>query len=124
MRLESRKLGYNNVVKFSTKDGNKVLTETITDPTKIREKMASIFQNIFNKQQVDNSSESIKNFLTVDNDEEPYEELKRRALPDNTKKEMEGDLKDIELNKALMEDMKPNSAPGIDGFTVKFIRAF
>ena len=48
----------------------------------------------------------------MDNDEE----LKRRVLPDNIKEEMEGDLNDIELN---MEDMKPNSAPGIDGFTVK-----
>ena len=28
------------------------------------------------------------------------------------------------LNKALLTDMKLNSAPGIDGFTVKFIRAF
>ena len=37
---------------------------------------------------------------------------------------MEEELKNIELNKALMEDMNPNSAPGIDGFTVKFIRAF
>ena len=37
---------------------------------------------------------------------------------------MEGELKDIELNKALMEDMKPNSAPGIDCFTIKFIRVF
>ena len=37
---------------------------------------------------------------------------------------MEGNLQDAELNKSLMEDMKPNSAPGIDGFTVKFIRVF
>ena len=37
---------------------------------------------------------------------------------------MEGKLEDDELSKALMNDMKPNSAPGIDGFTVKFIKAF
>ena len=29
-----------------------------------------------------------------------------------------------ELTKALMEDMKPNSAPGIDGLSVKFVREF
>ena len=37
---------------------------------------------------------------------------------------MEGKLENDELSKALLTDMKPNSAPGIDGFTVKFIRAF
>ena len=54
----------------------------------------------------------------MDDDEEPFEELKRRALPDNIKEEMEGYLNDNELNNALINDMKPNYAPGIDGFTV------
>ena len=65
------------------------------DPTKTRDKMASTFQNIFNKHQVDNSSNSIKDFLTMDDDEEPLNELKRRALPDYIKKEMDGELKDF-----------------------------
>ena len=43
---------------------------------------------------------------------------------DHIKTQIEGKLNDDELSKALMEDMKPNSAPGIDGFTVKFIKAF
>ena len=73
---------------------------------------------------MDPSPDAIENYLRLDNDEDPLLELKSRALPDHVKKEMEGNLEDIELNKALMNDMKPNSAPGIDGFTVKFIRAF
>ena len=82
IRLYSRKLGYNDVVKLTSKDKNNVVTETITDPTEIRGRMASTFQNIFNKQHVDNSSNSIKNFLAMGNEEEPLNELKRRALPD------------------------------------------
>ena len=60
----------------------------------------------------------------MDDDEEPFEELKRRALPDNIKEEMERNLNDNELNKAPVNNMKPNSAPGIYGFTVKFMRVF
>ena len=60
----------------------------------------------------------------MDDDDEPLNELKRRALPDYIKEEMERDLIDNELNEALMNNMKPNSAPGIDGFTVKFIIVF
>ena len=60
----------------------------------------------------------------MDNDEEPSEALKRRALPENIKMEMEGDLDDTELNKALMDDMKPNSSPGIDGKVHKSLLGF
>ncbi len=67
---------------------------------------------------MDPSSEAIEKYLELDKDEEPLKELKARALPEHVKKEMEGNLQDMELNKALMDDMKPNSAPGIDGFTV------
>ena len=35
IRLESRKGGYNNVVKLTIKDANNVITETITDPVEI-----------------------------------------------------------------------------------------
>ena len=35
IRLESRKGGYNNIVKLTTKDANNVIMETITDPVEI-----------------------------------------------------------------------------------------
>ena len=41
IRLEFRKLVYNNVVKLTSRDDNNVVTKTITDPVKIRGKMAS-----------------------------------------------------------------------------------
>ena len=124
LKLESRKGGYNHVIKLNTKDSNGIIIDTITDPTKIRKKMQSTFQTIFDEQNVDNSLTAIEDFLLLDNDEEPLNELNRRKIPNNIKLEMEGNLEDDELTKALLEDMKPNSAPGIDGFTVKFIRAF
>ena len=95
IRLESRKLGYNNIVKLTSRDKNNVVTETITDPTEIRNKMASTFPNINNKQLVDNSSESFINFLTMDNDEEPPNELKRHVLPDHIKRKWKRNLKTL-----------------------------
>ena len=41
-----------------------------------------------------------------------------------TKNELEGFLTQTELEETLFNDMKPNSAPGIDSFTVKFLRTF
>ena len=38
--------------------------------------------------------------------------------------ELEGFLTELELEESLLNDMKPNSAPGIDGFTVKFLKTF
>ena len=55
-------------------------------------------------------------FLTLDNYEEPMNELKKGAIPYHIKDTIEGFLHDAELTKALNEDMKPN--------TVKFISAF
>ena len=77
IRLESRKNGYNNVVKLATKDENGTVTDTITDPIKIRGKMASTFQSIFNEQNVDTSPTAIENFLNLDNDDEPLKEFKK-----------------------------------------------
>ena len=44
--------------------------------------------------------------------------IKRRVIPKHIKVKMEESLHDEELTKALNEDVKPNSAPGIDGFSI------
>ena len=62
--------------------------------------------------------------MDLDGDTKSWEELNKRKIPEHVINEMEGNLSDEELSKALMNDMKPNSAPGIDGFNVKFIKAF
>ena len=58
----------------------------------------------------------IKNFLLTDDDPACFEELLRRQIPDELKLELEGLLTVLELQEALFEDMKPNSAPGINVF--------
>ena len=52
--------------------------------------MVYTFQSIFNEQTVDNSPDSIDYFLTLNNDEEPLNELKRRAIPEHIKVKMGG----------------------------------
>ena len=72
------------------------------------------------------SEEDIIDFLNCDNDTQPYEELKR--WNDQVPKEMftntDGWLTDLELHDALFEHMNGSSCPGVDGFTVNYLRAF
>ena len=42
IKLESRKLGYNNVFRLTTKDDKNVVINSITDPNKIREKWPTL----------------------------------------------------------------------------------
>ena len=69
-------------------------------------------------------SKAIENFLTSQGDTEPLLELNRRKLSDAQRDSLEGQITLEELTSALLEDMKGSSAPGIDGFTVNFIREF
>ena len=97
---------------------------TITDPPKVRKHMTDHFQDIFKGQNLEHNANMIANFLLEDDDPAPYEEFLRRRIPDQLRNELEGLLTQTELDEALQNDMKPNSAPGIDGFTVKFLRIF
>merc|ERR1712059_88527 len=83
LKLESREGGYNHVIKLNTRDVNGDITETITNYVKIRGKMVSTFQNIFNAQNVNTSPTSIEDFLLLDNDGEPLTELNKRRIPDH-----------------------------------------
>ena len=44
IRLESRKNGYNNVVRLTTKNNDGEVTDSITDPEKIRKKWHPLFK--------------------------------------------------------------------------------
>ena len=66
----------------------------------------------------------IKEFLMEDDNIKPYKELLSRQISEELKIELEGPLTLTELEDSLVKDMKPNSAPGLDGFTVKFLRTF
>ena len=63
-------------------------------------------------------------FFKSDEDTDPYKELAKRQLTNETRDSLEGEISLQELTKALNEDMNGTSAPGVDGFTVNFIRNF
>ena len=67
---------------------------------------------------------SIENFLNSQGDYRPLLELNKRKLSNIQRDSLEGEITLHELTTSLFEDMKGNSAPGIDGFTVNFIREF
>ena len=90
-RLESRKRSYSNIFKLILphKDKHKD-QKVITQPIEIRKKMAKHFQQIFNKQKIDNNPNCIAAFLVEDNYSKPYENLLCRQLSGELKQELEG----------------------------------
>ena len=52
----------------------------ITDRQSINDEFHSVLQEIYSKQEVDNSSEAIQEFLDSDGDTKPSEYLKSKAL--------------------------------------------
>ena len=128
LTMEQRKAGYCSISKLNVRkhdptSGKDIIIE-VTDPIKVRDEMKNFYQSIFNKQEVLEGSEAITNFLTSQGDTEPLLELNRRKLSDAQRDSLEGQITLEELTSALQEDMKGFSAPGIDGFTVNFIREF
>ena len=87
IRLESRKRSYSNIVKLILPQKN--YPEVLTKPEEIRKEMANNFQQIFNKQEIDNDPNCIINFLKSDDDIEPLYELLRRQIPKNLKAELD-----------------------------------
>ena len=91
----------------------------------IRGKVRSDFQKIYNKQDgIDSSSKDMENFLNSDGDSLPLVHLKIRRLPEHHAKQLEGEISEEELKYCLFHKMKGGSAPGIDGFTVSWLRQF
>ena len=63
-------------------------------------------------------------FLGSGNDDAVLEELHRRRLSDEKRDALEGPITKDELTNQLKHQMKPNSSPGLDGFTVAWVRHF
>ena len=90
----------------------------ITDHQGINEEFHKAFQKLFNKQDVDDSSETIQEFLDYSGNTKPSEYLKSKVLADEEKNVIEGEITLSELQYALFTKMEGSSALGIDGFTV------
>ena len=66
----------------------------------------------------------IEEFLKMDEDTTPGETFNQRKLTKAQAEALEGDLSLKELEDALFNYMNDSSSPGIDGFTVNYLRAF
>ena len=86
--------------------------------------MPTRIPKIYSKQDVEDSSEAIQEFLDSGGDIRPSEYLKSMILTNEGSESMEGEITLTELNHAFFKKMKGSSAPGIDGFTVNWLRKF
>ena len=105
----------------------KKVKTTTTDPKKILEEFTKKFQSIYDLQpDVDGTEDNIINFLNSDGDKKNLDELLKRKtkITEQEFQEMEGQLSDFELTDTLMNSMNGASAPGVDGFTVAWLRQF
>ena len=90
-----------------------------------RPKVTVQFQQFYDIQpNLKTAREDLIKFLKSDEDEAPFNLFQSKKLPAYMAREMEGKLNDVELKKALFEKMHGNSAPGLDGFTVNWLRTF
>ena len=76
------------------------------------------------KQGVDDSSEAVREFLDSDDDTSPSEYVNKKVLTEEKSNGIEGEITLDELQYELFTKMKGLSAPGIDGFTVIWLRKF
>ena len=68
--------------------------------------------------------EHVLSFLRGNGDDAVIEELARRMLTNEEMLSLEGPISKIEMKEQLFHHMKPASAPGQDGFTVRWIKHF
>ena len=94
----------------------------VTDRQGINEEFYKAFQKIYAKQNVDDSSEAIQDFLRSGNDTLPSEQLANRTLTDEERDKIEGEITFDKMQYALFKKMKGSSAPGIDGFMVNWLQ--
>ena len=139
LNMENSKGGYSNIVLlkrdtiFTNEDGSQyTVTKEITKGEEIRSIIKDDFQKIFKKQPELNVGEAdLEAFLVSDEDENtaqhhsPLAELRhRRNITNWQMQKTGGEITSAELRACLFNKMKGNSAPGIDGFTVSWLRVF
>lgn len=139
LKLENRRKGYSSINKINCPNPIYLTPEQggsedpkinpkkvlLTDPKAVRQHMKYFMETIYKKQNgLTPEKEHILSFLGNNNDNDVIEELNKRKLSEEEKELLEGEITKSELKTQLFQHMKPNSAPGIDGFTVAWIRTF
>ena len=135
LNLESCKGGYNEItiLKVPNPNFNPALEESglnnkfheLSKQTSIRDEVTERFQSYYNIQPtLKTGREDLMKFLKAEDDEAPFIEFQSKKIPNCMRQRMEGELSAKELHTALFEKMHGNSAPGLDGFTVNWLRTF
>ena len=133
LNMESGKGGYSNITLLRKPNphydcnnhGQQMEYFHLTDGLCIRETVAFDFQKIYKSQEnIKSSMQDLDDFLNSDGDTLPRTHMTIRRLPDHQSRQLEGEITEDELKSCLFKNMKGGSAPGIDGFTVAWLRQF
>ena len=135
LNLESTKGGYNEITtlrevcsQFDPKKEESlenIKYNVFHDQPLIRDKVSDNFQEFYKVQpSLKTSRDDLLKFLKSDEDDSPFAEFNSRKIPAYMAAKMEGKLTKAELKDALFNKMHGNSAPGLDGFTVNWLRTF
>ena len=137
IELEKTITGYSTIVKLnkpnpayispeqggSTNEDINPRSLLMSDPAEIRKYLGHYMQGIYRKQDgLNTSKEYLLEYLNRDSDDEVIKELNKRKLTDEERDSLEGPISKEEMYTQLYKHMKPHSAPGIDGFTVDWVR--
>ena len=97
----------------------------MSNPSEIRSYLRHFMQKIYKNQEgLKTSKEDLIEFLSKDSDNSVTEELEKRKLTSTEREDLEGPITKEEMTEQLFKHMKPHSAPGIDGFTVDWVKSF
>ena len=97
----------------------------IKKQAQIREYMKTEYaKNYSVRNAINGDKESIRDFLNMEGDTEPEIQLERRKITKEMADSLEGDLTLEEMEESLFLHMKGSSSPGLDGFTVNYLRVF
>ena len=111
---------YHDPTKVESSENSRLVP--ITDYQSINDVFHQAFKKIYSKQEVQDSSEAIQEFLDSGGDTKPSEYPKSKALTKEESNGIEGEIILGGLQHALFKKMKGSNAPGIDGFTVNWLR--
>ena len=99
--------------------------EITKDPKEINIIMSSFMREIYKKPPyICSTKEKIIDFLTCDDDDHLIDVYKSRSLSHAQREAFETNISCEELRSQLFNHMNASSAPGIDGFTVSWLREF
>ena len=96
----------------------------ITYRQSINDEIHQVLKKIYSTQEFEDNSEAIQEFLDSGGDTKPLEYLKSKALTNKESNGIEGEITLSELQYVLFKKMKGPSAPGINRFTVNWLRKF